>query len=102
MKKFLKQLQETDNGISLKTNHAHYHQMQGQLGISNNAQSWYFVFTHHRYYIEKIAFDKMLFEMMLTNLKIFWFQRSSIQPKDVFKITVQIVMFVTFGFTFNV
>ena len=25
----LKQLQETDNGISLKTNHAHYHLIQG-------------------------------------------------------------------------
>ena len=52
----LKQLQETDNGISLKTNHAHYHQIQGQLGVTNNAQSWYFVFTHHGYYIKKIAF----------------------------------------------
>ena len=50
----LKQLQETDNRISQKTNHVHYHQIQGQLGVTNNAQIWYFVFnTHHGYYIEK-------------------------------------------------
>ena len=55
----LKQLQETDNGISLKTNHAHYDQIQGQLGVTNNSQSWYFVFTNHGYYIEKIAFDRV-------------------------------------------
>ena len=73
----LKQLQETDNGISLKTNHAHYHQIQGQLGVTNNSQSWYFVFTNHGYYIEKIAFDKKFFEMMLTNLKTFWFHHLS-------------------------
>ena len=35
----LKQLQETDNKISLKTKHAHYHQIQGQLGATKNAQS---------------------------------------------------------------
>ena len=73
----LKQLQETDNRISLKTNHAHYHQIQGQLGVTNNSQSWYFVFTNHGYYIEKIAFDKKFFEMMLTNLKTFWFHNLS-------------------------
>ena len=39
----LKKLQETDNGISLKTNHAHYHLIQGQLGVTNTAHSWYFV-----------------------------------------------------------
>ena len=72
-----KQLKETDNGISLKINNAHYHQVQGQLGVTNNnAQSWYFVFTHHGYYIEKVAFDKNFFEM-LTNLKIFWFHHLS-------------------------
>ena len=72
-----KQLKETDNGISLKTNNAHYQQVQGQLGVTNNnAQSWYFVFTHHGYYIEKVAFDKKFFEM-LTNFKIFWFHHLS-------------------------
>ena len=70
-------MQETNNGISLKTKHAHYHQIQGQLGVTNNAQSWYFVFTHHGYYIEKIAFDKKFFETMLRNLKTFWFQHLS-------------------------
>ena len=68
---------KTSNGISLKTNHAHYHQIQGQLGVTNNAQSWYFIFTHDGYYIEKIAFDKKFFEMMLTNLKTFWFHHLS-------------------------
>ena len=73
----LKQVQETGNGISLKTNHAHYHQIPRQLGVTNNAQSWSFVFTHHGYYIEKIAFDKKDFEIILTNLKTFWFHQLS-------------------------
>ena len=73
----LKQLQETDNRISLKTSHAHYHQIQGQFGVTNNAQSWYFVFTHHGYYMEEIAFDKKFFEMILSNLNTFWFHRLS-------------------------
>ena len=73
----LKQVQETDNGISLKTNHAHYHQIPRQLGVTNNAQSWSFVFTHHGYYIEKIGFDKKDFEIILTNLKTFWFHHLS-------------------------
>ena len=42
----LRQLEETNSGIYLKTNHAYYHQIQGQLGVTNNAQIWHFVFTH--------------------------------------------------------
>ena len=68
-------LQQIDkNTLKLKTTHEHYFQIQGQLGISKALHCWYFVYTAHGFYLEKIFFDEEFFTQMLQNLIMFWNQ----------------------------
>ena len=66
--------QDEDQDWHLKMNTDHYFQIQGQLGVTGLNICWYFVFTHHGHFIEKIFFNKELFEDILNNVQIFWFR----------------------------
>ena len=67
-------LQQIDQKtLNLKKNHDHYYQIQGQLGIHKSLHCWYFVYTDHGYYIEKILFDQDFYNDIVQNLKTFWF-----------------------------
>ena len=56
----------------LKNNHKYYYQVQGQMGVMNVHPSYFFVFTHNGYYLEKIEFDKEFWEYTLYHLNSFW------------------------------
>ena len=69
----LENLKQIDKNTSqLKKNHDHYFQIQGQLGISKSSHCWYFVYTEHGHYIEKILFDEHFFLKMVETLNSFW------------------------------
>ncbi|XP_057305548.1 uncharacterized protein LOC130643085 [Hydractinia symbiolongicarpus] len=70
----LQQLENQDGNISLKKNHSHYYQIQGQLGIASFSHCWYFVFTHHGHYIEKILFEQEFFDNIIQSLNLFWYK----------------------------
>ena len=59
--------------MHLKETHQHYFQIQGQLGISKLNYCWYFVYTHHGHFEEKIIFNKPFYDELLGNLKYFWY-----------------------------
>lgn len=64
----------TDGSFSLKQTNGHYYQIQTQLGITKLNYCYYFVFTHHGYYIEKILFDRTFYMHILENTITFWYQ----------------------------
>ena len=54
----LNYLQLKDDGTTtLKQNHAYFAQIQGQLAITNRRYCDFFVYTHRRYFLERIYFD---------------------------------------------
>ena len=67
-------IQNPSNTFSLKHTTDHYCQIQGQLGITKLKYCYYFVFTHHGYYLEKIPFNETFYKDMLENVCTFWFQ----------------------------
>ena len=71
--KQLEKIKEKDEIIcKLKKNHDHFYQIQGQMGITDTSYCWYFVYTEHGHYMEKIIFDNDFFRQMLSKLLIFW------------------------------
>ena len=71
----IQNLEQIDKStLKLNTNHNHYYQIQGQLGISNATHCWYFVYTEHGHYIEKILFDQIFFSKMIEKLSMFWYE----------------------------
>ena len=62
----------TDGSFHLKTAHSHFYQIQCQLGISKLKYCYYFVFTHHGHFIEKIEFNQSIYQHILENTSLFW------------------------------
>ena len=59
-------------GLSLTITQLYYFQVQGQMGVMNVHQSFFFVFTHHGYHLEKIQFNREFWEYSLHHLNSFW------------------------------
>ena len=59
-------------GLSLTITQLYYFQVQGLMGVMNVHQSFFFVFTHHGYHLEKILFNREFWEYSLHHLNSFW------------------------------
>ena len=71
----LKQIaKRADGSFSLKQVNGHYYQIQSQLGITKLRYCYYFVFTHHGNYIEKITFNKNFYDNILKDTITFCYQ----------------------------
>ena len=63
-----------DGKCVLKRSHKYYIQIQGQLGISGREWCDFVLWTLNGFSIERIYFDKELWEQCLDKLKTFYFQ----------------------------
>ena len=65
---------ETGNGkLRLKQNLNYYHQIQGKMGVSECSYTTIFIYTSTGYHLERIEFDKVFWESLITNLDWFWY-----------------------------
>ena len=55
----------------LKQCHGYYFQIQGQMGITKNSKSIFFVYTHHGYFMQRIDFDIELWDQMIIKFNYF-------------------------------
>jgi len=66
-------LEMSDNIITLKKEHIYYHQVQGQLGITNAKHCYFVVYTFKDIFVQKIPFDAQFFHgVMVPKLKHFY------------------------------
>ena len=66
-------LENKDGQLTLKTNHDHYYQIQGQLNICKKKFCYYVIYTSVDIHVEKIPVDcKFFAEKMLPQLTEFW------------------------------
>ena len=57
--------------IKLMERHGYYFQIQGQMGITKNNTSIFFVYTHHGYFMQRLDFDIELWDQMLIKFNYF-------------------------------
>ena len=71
---YLQNLMTSDNKNTtvLKTNEPYYFQVQRQLGVTGRKYCDFFVYTTAAFHLERIFFDKKLWQQMLTQFKWFW------------------------------
>ena len=71
---YLQNLMTSDNKNTtvLKTNEPDYFQVQRQLGVTGRKYCDFFVYTTAGFHLERIFFDKTLWQQMLTQFKWFW------------------------------
>ena len=53
----LNYLHEVNGFVKLKSKHQYYTQIQGQMAIRGRFTAWFFIYTQHGNYLEKIKFD---------------------------------------------
>ena len=63
---------DNKNTTVLKTNEPCYFQVQWQLGVTARTYCDFFVYTTVGFHLERIFFNKKLWQQMLTQLKWFW------------------------------
>ena len=63
---------DNNNTTVLKTNEPYYFQVQGQLRVTGRKYCDFFVYTTAAFHLERIFFDKKLWQQMLTQFKLFW------------------------------
>ena len=54
-----------DGDIQLATSHDYYFQVQGQLGVTGRKWCDFFVYTQKGFHLERIPFNKELWELMV-------------------------------------
>jgi len=65
------------NGPTLKRNHRHHHQVQGEMAITGLTWCDFVVWTnatHNNLFVERIHFDQQFVACMLPKLKDFYFK----------------------------
>jgi hypothetical protein len=58
----------------LKTNHAYYHQMQGQMAITGLLWCDFLVEAKEDYHLERVLFDSLLWNKMKLKIDKFYFE----------------------------
>ena len=63
---------DNKNTTALKTNEAYYFHVQGQHGVTGRKYCDFFVYATAGFHLERIFFDKTLWQQMLPHFKWFW------------------------------
>ncbi|KAH3709720.1 uncharacterized protein LOC127857083 [Dreissena polymorpha] len=77
-------LASDDGKLSLNKAHAYYYQVQLQMGITNKDMTYFVVWTTKDIFVEKIAFNRMLFDEICAKSEQFF--RNAILPELVGKV----------------
>ena len=67
-------LDRSTNVIKLKKTHQYYSQIQTQLGVTNKQWGDFFVYTRHGHYLQRIQFDQLKFNSILSASHSFFHQ----------------------------
>ena len=84
-------LEETDELVQLKRTHKYYFQMQGQMAITGRDFCDFFVFSQQGYYLERIVRDRLFWDNLVKDLKLFYSQYIATKIADMNKDSQQIV-----------
>ena len=71
-------LMKNENVSRLNCNHNYYFQIQGQMAITDTKYCDFFIYTTRGYYLERVLFDRELWQKMFSDLSLFW--RSNVAP----------------------
>ena len=63
---------DNKNNTVLKTNEPYYFKVQGKLGVTGRKYCDFFVYLTAGFHLERIFFDKNLWQQMLTQFQWFW------------------------------
>lgn len=69
-----KYLRQTGTGYSLKTGHAYYYQVMGQMALTGLPWCDFFVMCEKDFHMERIKFDENLWNVMKEKLDVFFFR----------------------------
>ena len=84
----LNYLHEVNGTVKLKSNHQYYTQIQGQMAITNRLTAWFFVYTQHGNYLEKIEFDPSYWNTVKKKLTAYWYEHFALYLlKKIFVLT---------------
>ena len=64
----------SDGKVTLKKNHKHYYQVQGQMALSKVPWCDFMIYTFKNYAIQRIRFDSEFWDNIQTNLTEFYFK----------------------------
>ena len=64
----------SDGKVTLKKNHKHYYQVQGQMALSKVLWCDFMIYTFKNYCIQRIRFDSEFWDYIQTNLTDFYFK----------------------------
>lgn len=67
-------LEKNGETLTLKKNHKHYHQVQGQLLVTGASFCDFAVYTRHDFFVERIKPDEDFMLIMLKKLKSFYIE----------------------------
>ena len=70
---------DNKNTTVLKTNELYYFQFQKQLRVTGRKYCAFFVYTAASFHLERIIFDKIIWQQILTQFKWFWLNISFLE-----------------------